>query len=221
MASIGRIALSAASGVQEATFALANINFDFALIKYEAPMEYHQLGAHLSTKRRQEAEEGLTHATARKLGALFAEDLPHVPYLKSAYGFRVSEISQDPRFNPQGTTSDGALMDLVGADGTSIWAAATSGTGALEVHLLACLLARIWTGTQATSIWTELIATRKAMLRERIQTSSAHIATITAAQIDVSREHLATWDSSARSVSKSRHLYDELSLICWLCRRLC
>lgn len=44
MASIGRIALSVASGVQETTLALANLNFDFSIIKLAAPAEYGGLG---------------------------------------------------------------------------------------------------------------------------------------------------------------------------------
>lgn len=144
MASIGKIVLSAASGMQEATFAQSNINFDFSLIKLDAPLEYRELGALLSISRKRDAEEGSTHTTARKLGAVFADELPHVPHLMSAYGLRVSEISKNPRFNPQGGDSDGPFADLIGADGTSIWAAATSGKGALEVDLLACILARTW-----------------------------------------------------------------------------
>jgi hypothetical protein len=35
---------------------------------------------------------------------------------------------------------DGIFSDFTGADGTSIWAAATSGSGAISVHLLACML---------------------------------------------------------------------------------
>src|SRR3546814_8853402 len=64
--------------------------------------------------------------------------LPLVPNLARAYGLRASEISEDPAINPTGTASDGPLASHVGLDGTSIWAAATSGRGALQVHLLAC-----------------------------------------------------------------------------------
>ena len=62
----------------EAAFALAHINFDFSLVKMEAPQEIQQLGKSLSYKRRTEAEDGATHAIARKLGALFADDVAPV-----------------------------------------------------------------------------------------------------------------------------------------------
>ncbi|MCJ1393488.1 hypothetical protein MMC18_006363 [Xylographa bjoerkii] len=153
MASVGKIALSLASGTQDATLALANINFDFSMVKLTAPTEYQGLGASISHKRKRKAEDGSTHITARRLGALFADDLPSTPNLAHAYGLRVSEIAENPKLNPWGSRSDGPLADLVGADGTSIWAAATSGKGAVAVHLLACMLARIWPGPEATSIW--------------------------------------------------------------------
>lgn len=152
MASIGKFALSAASGAQETTLALANLNVGFSVIKLAAPAEFGGLGASLSKKRRTEAEDGLIHMTARKLGALFADDLPSTPNLATAYSLRVSEIAENPKFNPRGSDADGALKSHVGADGTSIWAAATSGNGALEVHLLACMLARIWPAPEAISI---------------------------------------------------------------------
>lgn len=152
MASIGKIVISAATGVQEATAALVDMSSDFSLVKVEAPHEYRKLGQELSSKRKRNAEDGAAHSTARKLGALFARDLPDIPNLSRAYGLRVSEIAEDPRFNPHGKESDGVLADYVGADGTSIWAAATSGKGALAVHLLACMLARMWSSAEATSI---------------------------------------------------------------------
>ena len=40
---------------------------------------------------------------------------------------------------PPGSKSDGPFADHVGADSTTIWAAATSGTEAIAVHLLACM----------------------------------------------------------------------------------
>ena len=120
----------------ENTLALANINFDFSLFKVAAPVEYQPLGAALSDRRRTNAEGGIQHITARKLGALFQHDLPLTPNLFKAYGFRVSEISTDSEVNPRGTSTDGSFASHVGADGTTIWAAATSGQGAIAVHLL-------------------------------------------------------------------------------------
>jgi len=46
----------------------------------------------------------------------------------------------------------------IGANSTSLWAAVTSGNGTIGFHLLACVLARIWTGLQAISNWDELVA---------------------------------------------------------------
>lgn len=156
MASIGKFAVAAASATQETVVTLASINFDFALMKMEAPLEYRGLSTTLSTKRKREAEEGSTHITARKLGALFADDLPPIPNLSRAYGLRVSEIAENPNYNPKGQASDGAFADYVGADGTSIWAAATSGRGAMAVHLLACLLARMWSGPEADRLYNQV-----------------------------------------------------------------
>ncbi|MCJ1394812.1 hypothetical protein MMC18_007692, partial [Xylographa bjoerkii] len=199
MASIGKFGLSVLSGVQETTVALANMSFDFAMVKIEAPVEYQRLGAQLSIKRKHDAEEGSAHATARKLGALFSKDLPNIPYLAEAYGLRVSEIAESPRYNPRGSDSDGPLAGFVGADGTSIWAAATSGKGALAVHLLACMLARMWSGPEATSIWSELVVARKAVLQEELRGKEFSIDTVTTMKIEVSRTSLAEWDASARS----------------------
>ena len=201
MTSIGKFVVAGAAATQESTFALANINFDFSLVKMEAPLEYRGLGTTLSRKRKTEAEEGSTHITARKLGALFADDLPPTPKLAQAYGLRVSDIAENPKFNPKGSASDGPFAEHVGADGTSIWAAATSGRGAMAVHLLACLLARVWSGPEAISIWSEMIAARKQLLQNQIHEQQFHIGAITACQIDISRDKLSEWDASARSVS--------------------
>ncbi|KAK4695240.1 hypothetical protein P7C71_g2481, partial [Lecanoromycetidae sp. Uapishka_2] len=200
MTSIGKFLVAGVAATQESTLALANINFDFSLVKMEAPLEYRGLGTALSSKRRAEAEEGSTHITARKLGALFVDDLPNTPNLARAYGLRVSEIAENPKYNPKGSAADGPFAEHVGADGTSIWAAATSGRGALAVHLLACLLARVWSGPEAISIWSEIIAARKQLLQEQIQEQQFHINALTACQIDIGREKVSEWDASARSV---------------------
>ena len=89
MASIGRFAIAGASMNQESTLALASINFDFSMIKFEAPLEYQGLGTVLSAKRKRKVELGSIHITARKLGALFIDDLPEIPNLSRAYGLRV------------------------------------------------------------------------------------------------------------------------------------
>ena len=200
MASIGKFALSLASGTQETTIALANVTLDFAMIRLEAPKEYQGLGTALSKKRKHEAEQGQVHATARRLGALFADDMPHISNLSCAYGLRASEIAEDPSFNPVGDSAAGPLAGHVGADGTSIWAAATSGRGALHVHLLACLLARIWSAPEATAIWSELVAARRSILEDSLRGLEFQASALTASQIEIAPERLAEWDASARAV---------------------
>jgi hypothetical protein len=204
MASIGKVALSAISGEQQNSIGLLHGHFDFSLVKIEAPAEYHGLGLNLSTRRRHEAEEGHIHATARKLGALFAEVLPNIPSLQSAYGLRTSEIAADPQYNPRGTSIHGPLKEFIGADGTSIWAAATSGPGALQVHLLACMLARAFPADEATAIWVEIVKTRQSLLEERIQNEISLASTSFLARMDVIQDMLAVWDASARAVWPSK-----------------
>ena len=97
MTSIGRITASGVSASNENTFSLISINADFSLLKVEAPVEYHGLGAALSTRRRENAEQGPLHRTARKLGALFEQILPPIKTLAEAYGKRVSEISSSEK----------------------------------------------------------------------------------------------------------------------------
>lgn len=121
---------------------IGNVNVDFTLFRFKAPREYAHFGSALSLARRQEAQEGSTHRTARRLAALFEQKIPSAPKLMSAYGQRVSEIMKIPEVNPCPSQHDGPFAHCVGADGTAIWAAAMSGTGALGVCLLALLLAR-------------------------------------------------------------------------------
>jgi len=92
MSAIGRFAASLVSGTNENTFALANFNIDFSLVKVEAPIEYQGLRSALSKRRVEDAEQGQLHRTARKLGALFEQILPPIKTLAEAYGKRVSEI---------------------------------------------------------------------------------------------------------------------------------
>jgi hypothetical protein len=165
------------------------------------------LGLSLSPKRQSEAEDGPIHTVARKLAALFGENLPDTPNLIKAYGIRATEIAEDSATNPRGTPKDGAFQELIGADGTSIWAAATSGQGAIAMHLLACMLARIWSGPQATAIWMELVTTRKTLLQKRLEGDQFRMEEVSAARIQLSRDQLAEWDASARYfASISKHL---------------
>ena len=201
MSSIGRYTIAATNFTQENIAALANLTFDFSLVKVNAPPEYGPLGSSLSRKRRRNAEDQSMHTTAQQLGALFADDLPNIPHLTKAYGLRVSEIAENSRANPQATTSLGAFAEYAGADGTSIWAAATSRRGAMATHLLACLLSRVWSSAEATAIWSELVSTRQNILQDRICEDQFHFHTLTAARIEISRDKLAEWDASARAVS--------------------
>lgn len=197
--SLGRLTAAALSGNIENTLALASLNFDFSLVKVETPSEYKPLGLSLSAKRSEEAESGTTHITARKLGAMFQDIIPSVPNLFRSYGIRASEIARSPKVNPKGTRKDGIFADHIGADCTSIWAAATSGDSAIAVHLLACMLARIWSGPEATSIWVELVDTRRQALSAFDERDMLNISSLAASRISVSREQLAKWDASARA----------------------
>lgn len=143
MASVGRMTNSIVSAVNENSLSLANLNFDFSLVTVQVPPEYSQVGSSLAVRKRDNAENGTAHRTARKLGALFESIIPHTPLLVSAYGTRASQIIATPGLNPKGSTQHhGPFVDWVGADATSIWAAATSGSHCIAVHLLACMLAR-------------------------------------------------------------------------------
>ena len=110
-------------GALEQKFALASIDFDFPLVRHEAPAEYKELGMVLSKQRSREGEEGLSHITARQLGALFEDLIPKTPNLVRAYGLRASEIARSPTYNPKGSPADGIFADQIGAGGTTIWAA--------------------------------------------------------------------------------------------------
>jgi hypothetical protein len=197
MASISKFSTALLSVPNEITVAAANFNLNFSLMKVEAPPEFHGLRDVLSHRRRREAEEGVQHVTARCLGALFESLIPHIPYLTAAYGNRVSEISK--LLNPASLPA-GMFADRAGADGTSIWAAATSGQYAIAVHLLACMLARIWKPAEAISLWVELVERRKQEIFKAYNTLTATgIPSIMAAQQLFTRDQLSAWDASARS----------------------
>lgn len=101
MASLGKINASAISLPAELTIAAAAFNIDFTLLKIEAPKEYQGLGNALSANHRAEAENGQSHITARRLGALFDSKLTRVLHLIDAYGKRVSEIYATTAENAQ------------------------------------------------------------------------------------------------------------------------
>ena len=196
---ISRLQASLAAVTNDLTIAAANINFDFTLVKYEAPKEYQAFGQNLSRKRKDDAETGTIHVTARRLGALFDGICPQTPKLVKAYGTRVSEISEAVKTTNEADNTIFAAHS--GVDGASIWAAATSSTAAIHVQLLACMLARIFSGPEATSAWVELVKERKKTIASQFEDGeSLHFSTITAAtQLDIPRSQLADWDASARA----------------------
>ncbi|OAL54742.1 hypothetical protein IQ07DRAFT_583943 [Pyrenochaeta sp. DS3sAY3a] len=197
MTSISKFSTALLSVPNELTVAAANFNLNFSLMKVEAPPEFHGLRDSLSKRRRHEAEEGDQHVTARCLGALFESLIPLIPNITAAYGERVSEISQ--QLNSTSSPA-GMFSDRAGADGTSIWAAATSGQHAIAMHLLACMLARMWKPAEATSLWVELVERRKTEIFKTYTASTATgIPSIMAAQQLFRRDQLSAWDASARS----------------------
>ncbi|KAL8803764.1 MAG: hypothetical protein Q9182_002974 [Xanthomendoza sp. 2 TL-2023] len=200
MDSIGKLIPSITSGSLEVIPALANINFDFTLWKVTAPKEFEAVGSALCTCRRDDAESGMLHTIARKLGALFETRIPRTPGLIKAYGTRASEIAQALSLDERGRKNYGVFASRAGPDVTSLWAAATSGTSAISIHLLACLLARIWDASEATSIWMEIVKSRKQeVLAEFDATNTAQLVTLSAAKQDLPRAQIAKWDDSARA----------------------
>ena len=201
MSAISKLHNAVMSIPQDLTVAAANFNLDFSLMKVEAPKEFHGVRDALSTHRRGDAEEGTAHVTARKLGALFEAKVPKIQHLIEAYGKRVSAISSRSNSEAKGHLDHFGLFEgQIGPDGTSIWAAATSGQAAIAVHLLACMLARIWKGNEATSIWVELVEKRKQEISNTYNiTNRVETAAIMAARQSFSRQQLAALDASARS----------------------
>ena len=204
MAGVAKIAASVLSATNDNTLALGSLKFDFSIIKYEAPAEFSGLGAALSSRRRTDAEDGPHHKTARRLAALFEQLIPSTPKLITAYGLRSSEIIQTPGVNPKGSSKHGPFESFVGADGTAMWAAATSGVPALGVYLLACLLARAWDAKEAISIWVELVEHRRRDIEEAFRSNHAvSESSLNSVRQDLSREDLAKWDTSARAWLRS------------------
>ncbi|KAI0451893.1 hypothetical protein F5B21DRAFT_360971 [Xylaria acuta] len=200
MANFGKLQASAASFSNENTAALININLDFSLFRCDTKPEFLPIGSALTSKRREEAENGPIHRTACTLGFLFSEVLSDTPALFKAYGRRVSEILAQPNINPQGTARDGPFQSFVGADCTSIWAAATSSDASIAVHLLACILARAFDSKTATSIWFEIVQERKQQVHKLLEDNKMiHPYTIMASKQIITRPELAAWDASARA----------------------
>ena len=79
MASLRQLSASFLSATNENNLALANLKFDFSLMKVEAPVEFSGLGSALSRRRRIDAEDEKPHQTARRLGGLFEQLIPSTP----------------------------------------------------------------------------------------------------------------------------------------------
>lgn len=199
MASFGKISSAMTSVTNENTAALINVNLDFSLIRCDPLPEFQAIGPAISIHGRKEAESGQIRKTACTLGFLFQELLPETTALFRAYGRRVSELLDQPEVNPKGTASDGPFKSFIGADCTSLWAAATSMEPAIAIHLLACMLARAFDAKEATGIWFELVKERKKDIEASAGRRIPHLHTFAAAKQDISRSELATWDASARA----------------------
>lgn len=200
MSRIGQFSAGLLSAANENILALTNFKFDFSLVKVDAPREYSELGQALSTGRRNEAEDGSHHKTARRLGSLFEQIVPSTPHLIKAYGVRSSEIATSSFVNPKGSAKDGPFESYVGVDGTAMWAAATSGVPAIAVYLLACMLARAWDAREAVSIWVELVEQRR---KDIMNADVNHDVVSESSRMSVfhgiERQDLALLDASARS----------------------
>ncbi|KAL9105556.1 MAG: hypothetical protein Q9227_009300 [Pyrenula ochraceoflavens] len=199
MSVLDKLSLAWFSAEQSTNLSLVSNHLDFSLIKVEPPTEFQSLGAALAPTRKQVAENGPLHVVARKLGALFEGLMPECPNLVRAYGIRSSDIASSPAVNPSGTRDHGFFADHVGADGTSIWAAATSGPGAIGAQLFASLIARVWSSPQALAIWREVVTTRTQQLAQLSQGQTFDIANLSASRITVTDAQLQNWDNSARN----------------------
>lgn len=85
-------------------------------------------------------------------------------------------------------------------DGASIYAGASSGSSGVAVNLLACLLARAFSPSEATALWVELVAQRKKQIEDNSDDSQYQsLAATMACRQELSRNELAKWDASARA----------------------
>ncbi|KAL3478352.1 hypothetical protein BJX99DRAFT_269344 [Aspergillus californicus] len=201
MTSIQRIAANAVQITPEINLALFNANLDFSLCKYDAPAELVPVGERLSKQRRESAEDGSFHILARRLRSLFEGVFPSVPSLLKAYGTRASDIVRelDKAGHPSGSIVNGIFGPHLGVDSTSIWAGATSGGSGLLMHLLACMLARIWSPQEATAIWAELIDQRRRLVKAQNPEDDSFIFARQAAAYETEWASIQSWDASARS----------------------
>ena len=105
--------------------------------------------------------------------------------------------------NPKGTRDHGPFQEYIGLDGSTVWAAATSGDEAIAVHLLACMLASHFSHAEAMAIWTELISERQRQLAESMNDDVVSIDDAVASRLEVSVDQLQEWESSARAWLKA------------------
>lgn len=205
---VNKLVASAASIQNEFSLAAANLNLDFTLIRLEAPKEFRGIDNSLSDVRRENAERGTLHRTARKLGALFDGVPAPTEHLLPAYGKRVSEICEREHIDPKERARHGIFSQFVGTDTASLWAAATSGTNAIAIHLLASMIAGVFDSAQSIALWLQLIERRKAEIESTIdkeRDTVKAIATALATQQEFTRDELAAWDNSARSWINTAH----------------
>ncbi|KAJ5547777.1 hypothetical protein N7513_005011 [Penicillium frequentans] len=170
--------------VAESNIALAHLNFDFSLAKFEAPLELQPLGKQLSKARRESAEDGSFHILARRLGVLFDDVLPEVPALLEAYGTRASEIVQEttPKFDKSKNICD---KWKVGASNSSS-----------DLYFGSYLVPQ-----EATAIWAELVSQRQKIIKRQAQSAEVadnYLAQLAAAH-EIDRSSLGSWDASARA----------------------
>ncbi|GKT84995.1 LOW QUALITY PROTEIN: uncharacterised protein [Colletotrichum tofieldiae] len=184
MDQISKLNAALVSVPQELTVAAANFNLDFSLMKVEAPKEF--LGLANVFQPTNETRLRVASLTSRP------ESL--------AYGKRASAVSSRSKSKSPNGFESGLFASQAGPDGTSIWAAATSGRGAIAIHLLACMLARIWKSHEAISLWAELVDRRKQEILDKYEgTNAIEIPSLMASKQGFSRQQLAFWDASARS----------------------
>ncbi|KAI1408435.1 hypothetical protein F5Y13DRAFT_204797 [Hypoxylon sp. FL1857] len=189
------------SAKNENNLALLHGNVDFSLIKVEVPKQFEGLGKALSKYRLENAENGPQHRTARRLGALFEQIIPNIDALVSAYGERSSDIAKLSKLESK-ATEYGPFSGHVGVDGTSIYAAVSSGNSVIALHLLACMLARMFSSAEATAIWAQLVDCRLAEIKRESNNSQVQgLAALFAAEqgSQITRDDLALWDASARA----------------------
>lgn len=120
MASIGNLTNTFLRASQETTITLANLNFNFSIIKFIAPKEYQGLGDSFSRRWKVAAEDGAINIIAKKLSTLFSGINLNVPNLIRIYRLRTSEVAKLPAVNPKATSGISIFANYLNANSTSI-----------------------------------------------------------------------------------------------------